>query len=168
MPFWKYTTNCVALLSLLLISCARKAQYSAEYYTEPTKWVHPPIMRQHSSASEPLRNVDTLSFDTSIDRMLSSARYWKKHEGILSGYSIQLYKGVSRTQADKLQRNVKGNTPTLLVYKQPYYILWTGFFAHPLLAYMQLRRLKKKFPQAIITPKRITVQECINMNDACP
>ena len=142
----KYIVSYGTALLWLITGCAKKLDHRAtEYYVESTTWMHPPMVVPRSSSDSPLRSSDTPSSYTPIDRALRLAQQSKQHESILNGYSVQLYKGASRQEANKLQEKAKklGRTPILLVYKQPYYTLWAGFFTHPLLAYMKLRRLER-------------------------
>ena len=170
------SSRCIAswaVLALLgsLCACARKVSLEAkEYYVESTDWVHPPMVESRALTSTSRQTADKLSANTPIDEMLRAERLWKINEGILNGYTVQLYRGASRSRANELHKraNEIADTPTVLFYKQPHYILWTGFFAHPLLAYMQLRKLEDKFSQALVTPRRITVKDCEEMSSACP
>ena len=144
-------------------SCAQKlgSIHELDYYVEPTSWIEPPIPQASSYRTSLAGRPPRQSLYKPLERLLLEQLTWQQAAGHLSGYSIQLYKGFSRQEANELHRKANNmlEASAFLIYKQPHYILWTGFFAHPLEAYTQLSRIKRHFPKAIITPKRISVQK---------
>ena len=74
--------------------------------------------------------------------------------GSIQGYSIQLYRGFSRKEAERFHARATYNShlPSKLGYTQPHYTLWMGYFMYPLTAHSALLKVQKSFPQAMIVP----------------
>ena len=153
---WKYTAS-LALGHLLMIACTRQLSvpHQQKYYVESTSWIEPKL----SLATETPKTAPPPKSDlyTIIDTLLQEQRDWRKAEGITAGYSLQLYKSFSRKEAEEVRAkaNIHSTLSTTLSYRQPHYIVWTGFFLQPLQAYEQKRKLESIFSHILIVPRQI-------------
>lgn len=155
---WKYIAS-MALGTLLLAGCARRVPRSDDitYYVEPTTWIEPTIQPQGNNEAE--MQPPSTSLYHAMDTLLQEQSHWRKAEGQLEGYSVQLYKGSSRQTAETLHHKARKilKHASTLSYQQPYYTLWVGFFSERLEAYSYLRHIERHFSQALVLPRRVPI-----------
>ena len=166
--YWK----CIArglVCGLLGVACAKQLPSSGDtaYYVEPTTWIEPvvPLLLQEEATPQ-VTQLPEGSLYEELDTLLREQRQWRSSRGWLSGYSVQLYKGFSRQEAQNVRAKARRLTtlPTRLSYRQPHYTVWAGFFLKPLAAHGQLVQLQRNFPQSLIVPRQIRNSELIPSN----
>lgn len=79
---------------------------------------------------------------------------------IISGYTILVYSGPSRDEANKSKDMVYRVLPDSrpqIQYVQPYYRVKVGRYVERIEAQKQFTTLKKEFPSAMLVPERFTL-----------
>jgi len=72
-------------------------------------------------------------------------------------YTIQVYSGPNRDQANQVRQKMYHVTPELtssMGYDQPNYKVKVGSYYDRIMAYETLSKLKKYFPSALLVPER--------------
>jgi len=80
--------------------------------------------------------------------------------GFVDGYTIQIYTGSNRNDADQAARNASAlvlDIDPKVEYDQPNYKVKVGQYENRLEAHQIFERLKKDFPLALLIPERIPV-----------
>ncbi len=130
----------------------------ADYYVEETAWIAPDLPTTSTLLDTKYTPQSTLeppthSLYAQLDTLLREKSI-RNTTGSIQGYSIQLYKGFSRSEAERLHERAtyRSHLPSKLSYTQPHYTLWMGYFMYPLTAHSALLKAQKGFPQAMIVP----------------
>lgn len=91
----------------------------------------------------------------SVSRMIARRN---KELGYLEGFTIQVYTGTDRKEADNAMKAINLGYPDLtpeITYRQPSYKVKAGTYTNRLEAYAILQSLKEQFPRALMIPERI-------------
>ena len=162
MLFWKY----ISLITLCSIVTGCGPQMiqrgrTVPYYVEDVAWVLP--KKVVSTAKMPINRRDTLlsppvySLGTAIDALIHQRGKILHTEGFINGYSLQIYKGVSRNDAEYFLEYISDTLYSTVTYQQPYYTLWEGFFLDRLEGHRRLFQLKKRLSRVILVPRKIPI-----------
>ena len=79
---------------------------------------------------------------------------------VISGYTILVYSGPSRDEANKskdMVYRVMPDSRPQIQYTQPYYRVKVGRFVERIEAQKKFTTLKKEFPTAMLVPERFTL-----------
>ena len=133
--------------------------YLLQVLPEPLPLQAQTTTRQHH-ASHPL------DISKQLNQTLSkkSTRYLQNNS--VQGYTLQLYKGFVRQEAEKIQQAIKelGYKATMR-YKQPHYLVKSGFFTNFLHAHARAYAIQqapsKVINKAIILPATSTISHYI-------
>lgn len=80
----------------------------------------------------------------------------------VQGFTVQVYSGTSREQAEQVQRQVYHVVPDVqpeIKYMQPNYKVQVGKFVERLEAQKTYSMLKQEFPSSLIIPDRIRINQ---------
>ena len=161
--------SCVLLSCGMMVGCAQRLQPAqstqASYYKESLKPFLPKLQNKSSTptkqrASKPM----PASLYQRLDKLLKQETEKQKTEGFISGYSIQLYAGLSRNEASRYLNKARRHTSlhTTMKYRQPRYVVWVGFFESPLAAQAHLYALRKLSPSVLVLKRKLFVTELLN------
>ena len=98
----------------------------------------------------------------SLESLLAESAERNKEIKSLPGFTIQVYLGTSREAANKAQRQVYMALPEArpgIKFVQPNYRVFVGQFMERMEAQKTYSSLKKEFPNALIIPDRIQINE---------
>ncbi len=160
-----YTLLCGVLAAVL--SCATTKPISSiythfDYLTQalpptPTapKPTTPALYEQTAPVAlfQPKDSIHSQINDQSTQRIAAN---------LLTGYTLQLYKGFDRKNAESIQQHLQEMGFNAQVsYSQPHYIVQYGFFTHFLQAYAQAHVCRQyagsDLPKIIILPAQHTI-----------
>ena len=157
---------------LLVLACSPKVVQKAseeDYYEDLSK------LRPNIGAVETRDNTVNNSLNTSVspifhirgemDSVLSIVTNKNKERGYVNGYTIKVFSGNDRDQANEVRANVihlagefeEGLEPFMKFY-QPNYIINLGKFHSQLDALKTFNFIKEHYPSAIIVPDRIYLE----------
>jgi len=105
-------------------------------------------------------NKNNLGIDIELDSILKIIKSEVDEEIFTDGYTIQIYLGDKREEAENTVEKlfeydslIKSNT----IFTQPNYRVKTGKFEDRFKANFEFKKLKKRFPNAIIIPEKIKI-----------
>ncbi len=104
--------------------------------------------------------IDKLNISTQLDSVNQQIIVRNQSVRYKDGYTIQIYTGNSRDEADQAKALALIDDPSLkpvISYYQPSYKVKVGQFATRLEAHKTYESLKKQFPRALLVPERIRV-----------
>ena len=124
----------------------------------------PPIPSAPVAEKKPMaqENVFIEPIDPWFAEVLEEKKENRRLQNTLQGYTLQLYKGWDRNQAQRIQRRWKrqGYQATLQ-YKQPHYFVSWGFFSHILQAHASAYIIQRQGGNAIILPTQTPLDSVI-------
>ncbi len=97
---------------------------------------------------------------TALNSFLDSLAVSASNIRVVDGYTIQVYSGSSREDANKIRNTVYQMLPDYrpdLRYVQPTYKVKVGKFANRIEAQRVIVKLKDEVPNALILPEKITM-----------
>lgn len=162
-PFTKLSL----LILLLNISCAAQNTGSSGYYEEDIsslrpKFTTPPDSQQkttevnyHTLNITPVKNVNP-----KVDRVLDSINKLNLTRKFVDGFTIQVYSGQSREEAENAKKKMLDtqSMSSTMKYEQPKFRVTVGSYFSKLDAQKDLMRIRKSFSAAILVPERIMIR----------
>lgn len=116
-----------------------------------------------SNIEEKTINVDPRYHVTSnVNMLLDSIKILKRDINYVDGFTIQVYTGISKEQANEAKAKVYTTLPDSrpeIIYNQPSFKVKVGKFYTRREAQQTFAQLKRVFPAAIILPERIPIGE---------
>jgi hypothetical protein len=97
----------------------------------------------------------------SLDAVLDSIDRINLHNGLVDGFTIQLYSGIQRDEALNVKKQIATSMPDLdadLQFVQPNFRVRAGKYLNRLEAQKDYMAVKKLFPNAVIIPERIPIR----------
>jgi hypothetical protein len=101
------------------------------------------------------------NINTSIDVVLDSIDRINLSRGVIDGFTIQLYSGVSREEALDVKKQVTTAIPDMdseVQFVQPNFRVRAGKYVNRFEAQKDFMAVKKIFPNAVIIPDRIPIR----------
>ena len=161
-----YQLILVALV-LTLVGCkTAKTTTSSIVYEENLSSLRPDLTTEESPkkaespSSKP--SVDTEKYNITVELDSVNKTMIARNQAIRyrDGYTIQIYTGNSRDEADQAKTQALISDPSLspvISYYQPSYKVKVGQYTTRLEAHKTYEALKKQFPRALLVPERIRV-----------
>ena len=109
----------------------------------------------HTVNVTPVKNVNP-----KVDRVLDSINKLNLTRRYVDGYTIQIYSGQSREEAENAKKKMvdtQGMTSNMK-YEQPKFRVTTGSYFTKLEAQKDLTRIRRSFSSAILVPERILIK----------
>lgn len=121
---------------------------------------------QHASTGEIKRNPTLYlearhSVNQSLDVVLDSIDRINLANGLVDGFTIQLYSGIQRDEALNVKKQIATAMPSLdadLQYVQPNFRVRAGKYFSRFEAQKDYMAVKKLFPNAVVIPERIPIR----------
>jgi hypothetical protein len=162
-PFTKFGL----LILLLNISCAAQNAGSSGTYEEDISSLRPrfttpadsqkrtPEVNYHTLNVTPVKNVNP-----KVDRVLDSINKLNLTRRFVDGFTIQIYSGQSRLEAENTKKKMLDtqSMSSTMKYEQPKFRVTTGSYFTKLDAQKDLMRIRKSFSSAILVPDRILIK----------
>jgi hypothetical protein len=101
------------------------------------------------------------SVNETLDAVLDSIDRINLSNGLVDGFTIQLYSGIQRDEALNVKKQIATAMPTLdadLQFVQPNFRVRAGKYFSRLEAQKDYMAVKKIFPTAIIIPERLPIR----------
>src|SRR5688572_1410599 len=98
------------------------------------------------------------AINNSLDTVLDSISRINLSEGVIDGFTIQVYSGVKREEALNVKKQLSTALPDLdadVQFVQPNFRVRTGKYIDRLEAHKDYMAIKRYFPNAIVIPDRI-------------
>ena len=156
-----------------IVSCAPllKPAVATDYYEDLTV-LRPAFEKENTTAAdEPITppgdpqpelypdSVPDITF--MLDSLLDSVALNNRKKEFIQGYTIQVYTGNSRVEANDVKAHVYRILPyskPQVSYDLPNYKVKVGKFYHRLQAFKDYSTIKKKFPDAILVPQLFRIK----------
>lgn len=172
----KYIAICLLVIIAygMVVSCAPtlKPDVAKDYYEDLTV-LRPTIETENTVATdEPItppddpqhpalytESVPDITF--MLDSLLDSVALNNRKKEFIQGYTIQVYTGNSRVEANDVKAHVYRILPyskPQVSYDLPNYKVKVGKFYHRLQAFKEYSTIKKKFPDAILVPQLFRIK----------
>lgn len=158
------------VFTTLVYGCAPTVtrQTSTKKYEEDLS-IHRPEIPESSEViaaqiENPINSVPyvepTHHLNTELDSVLQIMVQKNIEVGYLAGFSIQIYSGRSREEANRAKKTVDGLLDEFaeVYYDQPVFRVKVGHYLSKLEAEKSFRTLKPYFPQALVLPERIPIR----------
>ncbi len=134
---------------------------SYDYKANEENTVTPSKKPATGTRPEQTLNIDTdITVTRELDNLLASVAEKNKNVKTIRGYTIQVYSGSNRERAEQVKRQVYHILPDSrpeIKFIPPNYRVQVGQFTEPLEAQKEFSQLKKEFPNAIISPDKIQI-----------
>jgi hypothetical protein len=146
---------------------ANAGKYSEDLSIWRPKDSMPPDTIKHSSTSQTDIKKSTalveakFTVNDQLDAVLDSIGRINKANGVIDGFTIQVYSGVKREEALNAKKEISVSLPDLdadVQYFQPNFRVRVGKYYDRLHAQKDFLAIKKHFPNAIVIPERIPIQ----------
>jgi hypothetical protein len=101
------------------------------------------------------------AINNSLDAVLDSISRINLSEGVIDGFTIQVYSGVKREEALNVKKQLSTALPDLdadVQFVQPNFRVRTGKYIDRLEAHKDYMAIKRYFPNAIVIPDRIRLR----------
>jgi hypothetical protein len=159
----------ISLFSFLLIAlgCVAQKSNTGKTYQEDLSLVRPQFVLPIDSKTivdpdEPKTLVEpTLHVNERVDLVLDSIDRLNRLRKFIEGYTIQIYSGQNREDANNAKKKMVEEVAELtasLRYIQPKFRVSVGNYFSKLDAQKDLMRLKPIFPNAILIPEKIPIK----------
>ncbi len=158
-----------AFLGLLIYGCTPKTVTNTgkSNYSEDLTIYRPPLALDTLEAV-PDDTLDQIAYvvptnhlKAELDSIVSLTTYYNDKKDYVEGYTIQVYTGTSRDEANRAQvkiYSVLGQASPWVDYTQPVYKVKVGKFYTKLEANKLHKQLKQKFPNALLIPQRFRMK----------
>ena len=159
----------ISLFSFLLIAlgCVAQKSNNDKTHYEDLSLVRPKFAKSADSVKKtgvegtkpvmiPARNVNA-----QVDYVLDSIDRLNSLRKFIDGYTIQIYSGQNREEANNAKKKMADEDTGLtaeLQYNQPKFRVRVGNYFSRLEAQQDLMLLKKIFPNAILIPEKIPIR----------
>jgi hypothetical protein len=121
-----------------------------------------PTTASADSRRDPSHYVEARhAINTSIDAVLDSIDRINLSRGVIDGFTIQLYSGVSREEALDVKKQISTAMPEMdsdVQFVQPNFRVRAGKYVNRFDAQKDFMSVKKIFPNAVIIPDRIPIR----------
>lgn len=100
-----------------------------------------------------------------LDAVLDSIDRINLEQGLIDGFTIQLYSGLNRDEALNAKKQIATTMPELdseMQYVQPNFRVRVGKYYSRLDAHKDFMAVKRFFPKAILIPERIPINQVSN------
>ncbi len=159
----------ISLFSFLLIAlgCVAQKSNNAKTHHEDLSLVRPKFTMPIDSSikiepDEPkVQAPPTLNVNEKVDLVLDSIDRLNGLRKFIEGYTIQIYSGQNREDANNAKKKMVEEVTELtanLQYIQPKFRVRVGNYFSKLEAQKDLMRLKPIFPNAILIPEKIPIK----------
>ena len=159
----------ISLLSFMLITCGCVAQRvnSDKKYQEDLSLVRPKFSMPVDSSKKPGADTTkepvtpTRNVNAKVDFVLDSIDRLNSQRKFIDGYTIQIYSGQNREEANNAKKKMVDENIGLtanLQYIQPKFRVRVGNYFSKLEAQKDLQLLKPIFPNAILIPEKILIR----------
>jgi hypothetical protein len=168
-----------ALVGLMFLEgCAPKATTTATQtggkHSEDLSVYRPRIEESVDTATSKPTTVDNTrrnptvyvearqAISAPLDAVLDSIDRINKSNGLIDGFTIQLYSGVKREEALSIKKEMSIVLPRVdaeVQYVQPNFRVRAGKYINRVEAQKDYITIKKHFPSAIVIPDRIPIRE---------
>lgn len=101
------------------------------------------------------------AINQSVDVVLDSIDRYNLRQGVVDGFTIQLYSGVQRDEALNIKKQVATMLPNIdadLQFVQPNFRVRAGKYVSRVEAQKDYMTVKRYFPNAIVIPERIPIR----------
>ena len=144
-------------------------QSSTEKHNEDLTAYRPSIPESSElTGSEPVNKVNEISYieptqhiNDELDSILRLMTLKGLETGYLSGFSLQIYSGRSREEANNAKQaayHLLEDERAVVYYDQPVFRVKAGRYFSKIEAEKSFRTLKDNFPQALVLPERIPIK----------
>ncbi|MBK5278883.1 MAG: SPOR domain-containing protein [Bacteroidia bacterium] len=159
----------LSLFSFLLIAlgCAAQKSNSSKTHYEDLSLVRPKfalptdsIRKSENTEVKPLV-TPTKNVNAKVDFVLDSIDRLNGMRKFIEGYTIQIYSGQNREEANNAKKKMANEVTGLsasLQYIQPKFRVRVGNYFSKLEAQKDLTLLKPHFPNAILIPEKIPIR----------
>lgn len=168
----------VVLVSMLILVAACSPSVTKTSSSEPGKYsedlsaLRPKPdadtvkQNQQSTTADVKRNPSLYlearhAVNQSLDVVLDSIDRINLANGLVDGYTIQLYSGIQRDEALNVKKQIATAMPDLdadLQYVQPNFRVRAGKYLNRFEAQKDYMAVKKLFPNAVVIPERIPIR----------
>jgi hypothetical protein len=164
------------ILYMLLLGCASpqgtstssSSTVSATKYSEDLSFLRPKFEETANTTSNPQETNNrptttaepVLTINKKLDAILDTIDQANLNRRFVEGYTIQVYSGQKREDALNTKRHLDSVVPELrseLQYQQPNFRVKAGRYFNRLDAQEDFAAVRRYFPNAIITPEKISV-----------
>lgn len=148
-------------VGLISLSAAAWAQRNKAYTEDLSKYrpkVAPDTARQVTVPTPPPVVPPQLTVNTKVDAVLDSIDKINQLRKFIDGYTIQIYSGQNREEANLAKKRMAEEAVDLradLQFQAPKFRVKVGSYFTRLEAQRDLVRLKRMFPNAILVPEKI-------------
>ncbi|MEK6782924.1 MAG: SPOR domain-containing protein [Bacteroidota bacterium] len=159
----------LSLFSFLLIAlgCVAQKSNNSKTYHEDLSLVRPRFVMpvdsiKKTGLEDPKTPVNpTKNVNAKVDFVLDSIDRLNALRKFIDGYTIQIYSGQNREDANTAKKKMADEADDLtanLQYIQPKFRVRVGNYFSKLEAQKDLMRLKPLFPNAILIPEKIPIR----------
>jgi hypothetical protein len=102
------------------------------------------------------------AINNQVDTILDSIHEQNLSKEVIDGYTIQVYSGIKREDALNIKKDLSRALPALesdVQYRQPNFRVRTGKYLSRLEAQKDYLAVKRYFPNAIVIPDRISIDQ---------
>lgn len=121
-----------------------------------------PVTSENANKRDPLKYVEARhSINKTLEAVLDSIDRINLANGVVEGFTIQLYSGMQRDEALNIRKQIATVLPGLdadMQFVQPNFRVRAGKYLNRLDAQKDYMTVKKHFPNAIIIPDRIFIR----------
>lgn len=156
------------LLILIATGCVAQKPTKDKPYQEDLSYLRPKFEMVIDSLDTAAMVVEsrpvvapTINVNTQVDAILDSIDQLNSTRKFLDGYTIQIYSGLNREEANNTKKTMVDMLPDLtseLQYIQPKFRVRVGDYFSRIEAQKDLIRLKRQFPNAILIPEKIPLR----------
>ena len=159
----------LSLFSFLIIAlgCVAQKSNNGKTHHEDLSLVRPKFAMPVDSVKETVTQeskipvTPTKNVNEKVDFVLDSIDRLNGLRKFIEGYTIQIYSGQTREDANNAKKKMVEEVPDLtadLQYIQPKFRVRVGNYFTKLEAQKDLMRLKPIFPNAILIPEKISIR----------
>jgi hypothetical protein len=152
------------LMALVVNSMTLHAQRNKPYTEDLSKYrpkVSPDTARQVSVPQKAPVVPAQFTVNAKVDAVLDSIDKINQLRKFIDGYTIQIYSGQNREEANLAKKTMAESAPDLradLQFQAPKFRVKVGGYFTRLEAQKDLVRLKKLFPNTILVPEKILIR----------
>lgn len=133
---------------------------ATESPTDTTK--NPALVKNTDTKRDPLKYVEARhAVNAPLDAVLDSIDRINVNNGVVDGFTIQLYSGIRREDALDVKKQLATALPQIdseVQFVQPNFRVRAGKYISRFDAHKDFMSVKKYFPNAIIIPDRISIK----------
>jgi hypothetical protein len=152
------------LMVLITVSAGLQAQRNKPYAEDLSKYrpkVTLDTTRQDATPTKVPMVPAQLTVNAKVDAVLDSIDKINQLRKFVDGYTIQIYTGQNREEANLAKKTMADNVNDLradLQFQAPKFRVKVGAYFTRLDAQKDLVRLKRLFPNAILVPEKILIR----------